>query len=163
LSFEYDYDLNNNVSKYTVETPDGSYASEYTYGKDNLMETVTLDGAAYTYTYDAFNRLASVAADDLPTQSYTYKQSDRGAGYTTYQIASETIGEDTFAYTYDEAGNITSIGDGITYTYDGFGQLIGESDTVNNHHAVYSYDEGGNIISKTVNGVPIPTQPGVTC
>lgn len=150
LSFEYDYDLNNNVSKYAVETPDGSYVSEYTYGKDNLMETATLDGVTYNYSYDKFNRLTGVAADNLPTQSYTYKESDRGSDYTTYQVASETIGEDTFAYTYDEAGNITAINSGLTYEYDGFGQLVRENDQEHNRTTVYAYDDGGNITSKTI-------------
>ena len=157
LTFEYGYDLNNNVTKYAVETPMGAYTSTYTYGKDNLLESAELDGKSYTYSYDAFNRLTSVAADDVVTQSYYYKQSDRGTGYSTYQISSETIGEDTYSYSYDEAGNITQIRGTDTavlqwYEYDGFGQLIKEEDVEKHQTILYTYDDGGNILKKTDNG-----------
>ena len=58
----------------------------------------------------------------------------------------------TVSYTYDAAGNITSITDGslVTYyTYDSLNQLIREDNAYSNKTVVYTYDNGGTLLTKT--------------
>ena len=54
----------------------------------------------------------------------------------------------TVSYTYDAAGNITTITDGslVTYyTYDSLNQLVREDNAYSNKTVVYAYVNGGNI------------------
>lgn len=71
---------------------------------------------------------------------------------TSTRISSETIGSDTYAYTYDTLGNITEIKkNGQTYrryTYDDLGELIAE-EVAGEYRTEYVYDNGGNILSST--------------
>ena len=91
-----------------------------------------------TYTYDAFDRLATV----------TYAN---GA---------------SLAYTYDDAGNRkTETGTdpshpgvpvSLTYTYDNLGRLVSVVDADNPAGAItYTYDENGNRTSQTSGGVTV--------
>ena len=73
----------------------------------------------------------------------------------------------TYTYSYDAAGNITSITDGtylLRYEYDGLNQLIREDDERAGKTYVYEY-ANGNITKKkeyayttgTVSGTPLNT------
>ncbi len=56
-----------------------------------------------------------------------------------------------FAYTYNDAGNITTeVRNGVTteYGYDMMGQLIAVYDPQGNAIWEYVYDRGGNILTK---------------
>ena len=58
-------------------------------------------------------------------------------------------------YTYDAAGNITSVTDGenvTRYCYDNMGQLIREDNPYSQKTCVYAYDSCGNILSRTEYG-----------
>ena len=70
---------------------------------------------------------------------------------------SATVGEasSTLVYTYDAAGNITSVTDGenvTRYYYDNMGQLIREDNPYSQKTCVYAYDSCGNILSRTEYG-----------
>ena len=69
-----------------------------------------------------------------------------------------TQSDTTLTYTYDDAGNITSVSDGsktISYEYDLLGQLTRVNDPYDTTASTsgttwkYVYDQGGNIQSKT--------------
>ena len=70
-----------------------------------------------------------------------------------------------YHYTYDAAGNITSVTKNnettafATYVYDGLGQLIRENRRELNKTYVYSYDIDGNILSKTEYAYTIAETP----
>ena len=56
-SFEYGYDLNNNVSKFTSSAGGVSTTERYEYGADNLATKYTYpSGKAATYTYGGILR-----------------------------------------------------------------------------------------------------------
>ena len=90
--------------------------------------------------------------------SYGYVAGGHGTGSTTPLVRTITQSGATLTYAYDDAGNITSVSDGvktISYAYDLLGQLIRANDPYdatagsNGTTWLYSYDLGGNILSKT--------------
>lgn len=94
-STEYSYDLNNNITRLALKTPYRENVNRYTYGKDNLLTKFDInDNRSVSYTYDGLNRLTktSVSTDTAVETTYTYSNSNRGTGYTTTKLASETIG-----------------------------------------------------------------------
>ena len=90
---------------------------------------------AYSWTYDAANRVASMTTTTDGTATYSYDNANQvtGASYTgTGQPANES-------YTYDANGNRTNTG----YS-TGTNNLLGSDGTFN-----YAYDAEGNRTSRT--------------
>ena len=90
--------------------------------------------------------------------TYGYLAGGHGTGSTTPLVQTITQSGATLTYAYDDAGNITSVSDGVKtigYAYDLLGQLIRANDPYdttagsNGTTWVYAYDLGGNILSKT--------------
>ncbi|WP_442548609.1 hypothetical protein [Chengkuizengella axinellae] len=104
----YSYDVNGN--REAIEY-DGGVREEYTYDKNNRIQTLTnrkSDGtvlSSYQYTYDAAGRWIS-KTDDFGTTFYTYDEVGR-------IINVEAPGKTT-VYAYDNAGNRKSMQ--VTYT-----------------------------------------------
>ena len=169
-AYEYDYDLNNNVTKLASKNGDSSIVHSFTYGKDNLLTEYSSDvSSKVTYTYDGLNRQtkSSVALKTPLDMSYTYYDSERGENFTTTKIKEETISKDTYKYDYDTNGNITHIFQKVNnsykllyiYDYDDFNQLESSTDCINLKNHYYEYDEAGNILSEVTrkinaNGIP---------
>ena len=158
VGFEYDYDLNNNVTKLAVDTPYGTGAVSYSYGNDNLLTQAVLPNSKQqTYTHDGFGRLTGTSLNTINgiQKQYTYLASSYGGGYTTNLVEEETIGTDTYKYTYDNLGNITKIQKKphnaqsysiiAQYTYDSLGQLTQADDLIEGMRYKYTYYVGGNI------------------
>ena len=163
-AYEYDYDLNNNITKLSSKNGDSSIVHSFTYGKDNLLTEYSSDvSSKVTYTYDGLNRQtkSSVALKTPLDMSYTYYDSNRGENFTTTKIKEETIGKDTYKYEYDTNGNITDIYKKVNndwqrlylYEYDEFNQLITFCDYINQKQYRYDYDEAGNILTETVSRI----------
>ena len=107
-------------------------------------------------TSDRLDRLASRSINAVGGKSlvygYTYER-----GTTLPLTLSATVGDisSTLVYTYDAAGNITSVTDGenvTRYCYDNMGQLIREDNPYSQKTCVYAYDSCGNILSRTEYG-----------
>ena len=163
-AYEYDYDLNNNVTKLASKNSDSSIVHSFTYGKDNLLTEYSSDvSSKVTYSYDGLNRQtkSSVALKTPLDMSYTYYDSNRGENFTTTKIKEETIAKDTYKYEYDTNGNITDIYKKVNndwqrlylYEYDEFNQLITSCDYINQKQYRYDYDEAGNILTETVSRI----------
>ena len=163
-AYEYDYDLNNNITKLASKNGDSSIVHSFTYGKDNLLTEYSSDvSSKVTYTYDGLNRQtkSSVALKTPLDMSYTYYNSNRGENFTTTKIKEETIAKDTYKYEYDTNGNITDIYKKVNndwqrlylYEYDEFNQLITSCDYINQKQYRYDYDEAGNILTETVSRI----------
>ena len=103
--------------------------------------------------------------------NYVYYSSHRNTGddstYRTHQLAYDIIGDTAFKYSYDNAGNITSIKKGnrsvsgsdstetanlsayASYTYNNLYELKRENNAVSGKTNYWSYDRTGNIKTRT--------------
>jgi RHS repeat-associated protein/uncharacterized repeat protein (TIGR01451 family) len=151
----------------------------FTYRSDwlgRVLEAVNPENEHIVYAYDALGREASLTTSQLPSTSFvelgynalsqitsvdfangvsianTYNASLRLAN----RQASDGVNEDliNFSYTYDNAGNITGITDGVldeahTYAYDSLNRLVSAqiaagAETLLDQN--YQYDKTGNIL-----------------
>lgn len=157
---EYGYDENNNVIRVVNITPTGTYKTLTEYGKDNLPEVFTMHtGRTVVYGYDSLNRLRTkTIGTETPVEiQYGYWLSKRNESgsilYHTNKLQQENIGNISYLYAYDKAGNITSIQekkdgsvvDSVSYTYDNLNQLTRENSTYQDKTFVYTYDNNGNL------------------
>ena len=156
---ETGYDEHERVIRNSVKTHGTSYNSDITYDSSGKVATSTSGGKTITYSYDDINRpiKRSLGIETGVDITYAYKDSARGAGYTTSQLAAERIGGVRYAYEYDRNGNITSINrtdssnnGKVIYTYDSHDQLIREDNPISGTSTSYAYDAYGNVTSKTV-------------
>ena len=157
-SIGYEYDTINNLTQ-VVETVNGvAHTTSYAYDLDNRITGITTDGVTKTYTYDAYGRITqqvtSSGGATVLTETYTYTPAPNGqlsAQVASYRTQS-ALYDVTYAYTYDNNGNILSISDGTnttSYVYDSANQLIRENDPAANKTTTWSYDNAGNILSKS--------------
>ncbi len=180
---EFTYDLRNNVTKVTNEIGGRTLSQSYSYSKidavanseryakDNLPVRYELSPSRYVdYSYDGLNRLnkKTLSTGTPLVWRYIFNFSGRNAEnedvYRTTQILSEASGKIAYNYTYDVAGNITSVrkadSDGSgnastawtayrTYTYDDLSQLTSETNATTGKTYTYTYDNVGNITSKS--------------
>ena len=174
-SSQYGYDLNNNVSRLTSSAGGASVTENFEYGKDNLASKYTYpSGKTATYTYDGILRRNSTVINTTTPieQTYKYMASARGNNAQTTKIEEEILGGNSYKYTYDANGNITSVllkkSTESAYTkqqqfaYDELNQLIRADDLAKNRTEVYNYDNGGNILSTTVYPLTWGSLSGVT-
>ena len=122
---------------------------------EGLPTRYTALGKVTDYTYDALNRLTGRTIQgngaNLVT-SYSYKDlpaTENLSGYTTTQLATETINGVKYTYEYDKVGNIKKITkagvDYRTYEYDGLGQLTSEIRHDEGIKVTNEYNHLGNI------------------
>lgn len=133
----------------------------------NLKTHTDFNGKTTTYAYDDSNRLTSKTPDSsfgAPAVSFTYTATGQRAsmtdasGTTAYSydfrdhLLQKATPEGTLTYTYDPAGNLTSIkssnagGTSVGYSYDQLNRLA----TVTDAHTgttTYAYDKVGNLQS----------------
>lgn len=102
------------------------YAS-YNYYADNSLQSITRNGKAITYTYDALKRITAVNYNDF---------------------ANNTVG-----YEYDNNNNITKItypnGVAVKYDYDANNRLTVVKDNNNTPWAIYNYLADGRLNTQT--------------
>ena len=158
-SVGYAYDSLNNLTA-LVETINGvERKTTYSYDGDNRPTSITAGNSALGYSYDAYGRVSTLTtkhdSNTFATKTYAYKLDANGK--PTNQVSTVTIqignNSTTYAYTYDQNGNITSISDGTyttAYAYDSANQLIREENQEAETITVWTYDGAGNILTRTV-------------
>lgn len=140
----------------------------------NRLTSITVEGWSKTaYTYNAQNRMASVAVTNLSgngtanqtlTTSYNYTLYANGIVHTLSVTHPSSNNSDTDVSTYDTLGNLTSFANGLgqttTYSnYNGLGEpghIVGP----NGDATDYVYDARGRVQTKTTypNGTAASSQ-----
>jgi YD repeat-containing protein len=112
---------------------DDTYTEHRYFSDGNLKSKTDPENRTSQYTYDALNRLKTVAQTHI------------------------NPGDTITTYAYDEHGNLASVTDAhghqTTYTYDDMGRVVA-STSADTGTTTYVYDEVGNLAQKTdANGV----------
>ncbi len=161
----YSYDLNSRLTNYQMKN--GTILEndiDYTY--DNMGRTTLIDineavvngatitGTQIAYTYDTSGNMTSKVQGTNRTD-VVYNQYNQPVTYTN-KIGDVAIGSYSYAYRWD--GNVLTESDTVNninkaYTYDFWGNLSKETITgAVNRETTYTYDLSNNRASKTVTG-----------
>lgn len=119
----------------------------YTYDAAGNPATVTPPAplGATTYTYDAAGRVATAKDGKNQTATYTYDNNDR---ITQIRYAATCVAASCVAYTYDNAGNLTTRVDAAgttTYTWDAQNRPTGK--TIGGVTTTLTYDGASNVLT----------------
>jgi RHS repeat-associated protein len=139
----YTYDAHGLVTR--RDLADGSHA-DFTYDAHRNLLTATDPAGATTFTYDAADRITSVAYPNGKSVAITYN----AAGQRT--TVSDQTGY-TVRYAYDALGRLDTVRDTnnallVDYNYDALGQLASET-RGNGTSTSYAFDAQGRLNSIT--------------
>jgi len=115
-----------------------------------LTAQIHADDTSVAYTYDESGSILSVRDENHATANthYEYDPARRLAS-VEQTLGSGTV---TTSYAYDIAGNLSSVtdpnGNATTYTYDDFGQMIGQTSPVTGT-TTYQYGKSGTLQTVT--------------
>lgn len=146
---EYTYDLNNNLTSYTLKENDEiKTQNTYTYNSLNQLTNQTIDDKMVIYQYNPVGSLISKKTGNMETL-YEYNQGQLVTKVTNKNGENEY---NSYSYTYSIDGTrIGEIGsDGVSkkYTYNNLGRLTEE--VIKNNRTTYEkkyvYDANGNRI-----------------
>ncbi|MBI3071810.1 MAG: RHS repeat protein, partial [Deltaproteobacteria bacterium] len=109
----------------------------YSYDNDFRVTSVSVNGAAVNFAYDADSLLTDAGALTISRDA---------------QNRSTTVGSIATSYTYDSYGDLASIAApnfSVTHTRDSLGRITRKSETVNGAAATldYAYDSAGRLAS----------------
>jgi len=161
-SFGFSYDA---LSRRTQMTRPNSVATNYTYDNLSRLLTVlhqtgagTIDGASYTVD-SAGNRTAKTDQRSAVTSNYAYDQIYQltqvtQAATTTESYSYDPVGNRTASlgvssYTTNASNELTAI-PGVSYTYDGNGNMLTKSDSTGT--TTYAWDFENRLASVTLPG-----------
>lgn len=141
---EYVY-YNNGVLNEKTSTKDGKVLV-LTYDQDGKMTKANHNGFEYYYTYDVFNNSPNSKVESMQLETCNYRENN---GYLGSVIYGNESTEEYIFNAFGELTNKTQIGLGsYNYHNDSLGNLICETDTVNNQKTIYQIDNSGNSVSK---------------
>ncbi len=167
-STRYQYDAFNRPVKAT--DPQGGFSTMTHDAVGNVLSVTDARGNAISYAYDNMGRVTSRTDQLQHTETCQYdafnrpvKATDRNGQVTSY--AYDVFNRPTLVtyadttttgYEYDEKGRLWKINDSasglITYTYDDFDRVTGE--TTPQGSVGYGYDAAGRLTSMQVSGQP---------
>jgi RHS repeat-associated protein len=126
-------------------------SSSYTYDNVGNRLSLTDTNGLHNYSYDNVYRLLT---STNPSETYNYDPvGNRNPLINNYDGGNRLLADDTYIYTYDLNGNMTSKvkkvgGETTTYTYNSEDQLIGV--TTPTQTVSYKYDALGRRIQKKI-------------
>lgn len=132
----YTYDSNNGqLTGGSIPEKSGDHSFSLTYVQENLHSLNDQAQNTFTYTYDPYDRLASISIPNV------------GVMTLTHDALGRLTSLDNYTWTYDAAGNSTEItkpdNQTINHTYDNLNHLtrISSGDTAYQ----YQYDDDGDL------------------
>lgn len=157
FKINYEYDLNNNVNNVKYNFNNKEYSTNYSFGGDNNINSLSFDKTIQQTNYDRLLRISSkniINENSTYKTEYKYVNANDKNKTTTLLESIKNGNEDEIKYIYDELGNIKEIYKGnniiVNYYYDELGQVIRENNKEQNKTYIYEYDIGGNITNKKV-------------
>jgi YD repeat-containing protein len=143
----YAYDATGNRTQ--MATPWGSFS--YAYDADNrLIKIVNPQSKVFTFSYDAAGRRTQLNYPNGVQTSYTYDSADRVLSIIAKRTSDQVV-VSSVAYTYDAAGNRTSMTDWEgthSYSYDDLHRLTSaqhpSTTVLPAANETFSYDAVGN-------------------
>jgi RHS repeat-associated protein len=178
VNYTYDYDTAHRLTK-VFDSRGGNFA-EYDYSIGGMLNSISDNhGNTSSYLYDPVGRLTGIRTPDKKLISYVYDSggrlvqkifpNDLVTGYRYFkdnrvQSIVTKKGEAELLrheYTYNESGDtqtathtINGVAEERSYSYDGLGRLVKETDSLNTVDLeTLAYDPFGNRRTKTVDGV----------
>ena len=158
---DYNYsncgDLENTIYTAGGQELKYSYETDNTPDKRNSKVTLPFD-IEQKFAYDGLGRTKEISlGENLVKDIYYQKFGDHATNrVSTVWYGVNGVRKDSLKYTYDKAGNITTISENgviiARYVYDGLNRLISENNSQLNQKIKYEYDHAGNIVCKSVNG-----------
>ncbi len=155
--YNSDGELENSEYKVGTQSLFYKYETDNTPDKRNSKVTLPFD-IEQKFAYDGLGRTKEITlGENLVKDIYYQKFGDHATNrVSTVWYGVNNIRKDSLKYTYDKAGNITTICEnGVViarYVYDGLNRLISENNSQLNQKIKYEYDHAGNIVCKSVNG-----------
>jgi RHS repeat-associated protein len=141
-SGDYDYDKNGNLKTETTTSASLTRSATYDHDLRNNLKSVndTIQGLT-TYTYDKNDNVTSISGPG-GAMDFTYNKRDL--------VHTVTIGDETYIFTYDVNGNMSTFTDPYGYTttygYDGYDRLSMVKDPLNNVTLI-GRSQFGNLLS----------------
>ena len=146
------------MALYTLTPPLPANAVTYTYTGPQLQSVQ--EGSTTYARYSGFNALGQPSTLTLgngTTTSYTYDS--QNYRLKTLRTVKGSIVLQNLGYTFDPAGNVTSLTDTLhgnqTFAYDGLDRLTQATGGYGTH--TYAYNQIGNMLSHSVPGQPTGT------
>ncbi|MGI8734512.1 MAG: hypothetical protein ACR2LM_14560 [Pyrinomonadaceae bacterium] len=133
------------------QTPPRSFIYD---GYGRLYQKTTPEQGTTTYSYFANDTVQTVTDARTATTTFAYNNRDLVTGIT-YGVPAGVAATANVSFGYDEAGNRTSMTDGlgsVTYSYNTLSQLTSEARTftgVGTFNLSYLYNLGGELTSIT--------------
>ena len=165
----YSYDNENRLNKSYAIGGGKDHTYQYNYrASDGMLSSIYSDAADIYYSYDYLQRssIKTLYYDPDTTDALIseYGYDSLANGNTTMRVDSvsysvgDAVTDDpttnivAYSYTYDSAGNISSVtddtGNTTVYAYDKQNQLVFESNPYSGKSYHYTYDTYGNIREK---------------
>lgn len=150
-SIGYGYDASSSLTSQTATSGSATVSTGYAYNPLNLMVSLSRNGVNQAkFVYDERSNVISDNYSNGTYSAYEYDQLNRIKTLMNYDSAGNLL--DSYAYTYDPNGNVTSIVTNtgtISYQYDALNQLTQET-LLDGTTNAYEYDAVGNRTKKTV-------------
>ena len=157
-SVAYTYDDLNNLTVLSDNFNGSVWNTYYTYDDDNRVTQMNRGIVVRNYTYDGYSRLSSrvtrYGGIPIVTDTFTFGSASDTAHsgqIETHNISAPDGYNVTYAYDYDDNGNIISVSNGVTttsYVYDTQNQLRRENNEAYGKTWTWTYDNAGNITSR---------------
>jgi len=131
-----------------ILTANDSVNGNWTYSYDafNRLATATVTGQAYTYAYDRFGNRWQQNGPHSSSVGFDANNHIVPGNGVTYDADGNTTNDGSLGYTYDAEGRIATAGSSYTYTYDAGGRRVRKASAANTLD--FLYDAAGNEIAQ---------------